>query len=140
MSRKPASPFGADAEARDDAEPDDETASGAVPDMIRRMATLGLSGFFMTESAIRRAFGDTVPREWVDFATEQSDRTRTEVIERIANEMGRQLAETDPAELLSSFLAGHTIEIEAKVRVKPREADDEEDGDGPSVRTRFKLE
>lgn len=114
------------------------SASGPVPEMIRRMATLGLSGFFMTESAIRRAFGDTVPREWIDFASEQSDRTRAEVIDRIAQEMGRQLADTDPAELLSRFLSGHTIEIEAKLRIKPR-ADDDDD-DAPRVRTRFEVE
>ena len=79
------------------------------------MAAIGLSGFFTTESAIRRAFGDTVPKEWVDFASDQSERTRKEVIDRMALEMGKQLAEVDLAELLSRFLAGHTVEINAKV-------------------------
>lgn len=110
--------------------------TGAVPEMIRRMASLGLSGFFMTEGAIRRAFGDTVPREWLDFANEQSERTRREVIDRVVQEMGRQMADTDPLELMSQFLAGHTIEVEAKLRLTPRADDD----DGPAVRTRFEVE
>lgn len=114
----------------------DAPPSGPVPDMIRRMATLGLSGFFMTEGAIRKAFGETVPQDWIDFANDQSERTRKDVIDRIAEEMGRQLAGTDPAELLSNFLSGHTIEIEAKLRLTPRTEDD----DGPGVRTRFKVE
>ena len=137
MSRKPASTAETETETEAEMDRTDETGPGPVPDMIRRMATLGLSGFFMTESAIRRAFGETVPKEWVDFASEQSDRTRSEVIERIATEMGRQLAETDPAELLSKFFAGHTIEIEAKLRVRQSEDDGD---DTPRVRTRFSFD
>ncbi len=136
MSRKQASSSHNGAfEPEPEDEDSDENASGPVPEMIRRMATLGLTGFFMTEGAIRRAFGEAVPQEWIDFANDQSERTRSEVIDRLANEMGRQLAETDPAELMSKFLEGHTIEIEAKVRITPR-TDDE---DSPRVRTRFKA-
>ena len=110
--------------------------SGPVPDIIRRMASLGLSGFFMTEGAIRRAFGETVPKDWVDFASEQSERTRKEVIDRVIEEMGRQMADNDPVELMSQFLAGHTIEIEAKLKLTPRSKDD----DGPGIRTRVKFD
>ena len=139
MSRKSESTAPSDDAEPEAGERDDASSNGPVPEIIRRMATLGLSGFFMTEGAIRRAFGDTVPREWVDFASEQSDRTRTEVIDRIAQEMGRQLAETDPAELLSQFLGGHTIEIEAKLRITRRDDDEDDDG-APRFRTRFEVE
>lgn len=138
MSRKNAGATGSRAAAgRADAPPDRETQpTGPVPEMIRRMATLGLSGFFMTEGAIRKAFGDTIPQDWLDFASEQSERTRKDVIDRLAQEMTRQLADTDPAELLSKFLSGHTIEIEAKLRLTPRKDND----DGPGLRTRFEVE
>jgi len=135
MTRRQAGAAGEHPSSSDDPE-SDETAAGPVPDMIRRMASIGLSGFFMTEGAIRRAFGDAVPQEWLDFANEQSERTRTEVIDRITQEMGRQLADTDPAELMSKFLSGHTIEIQAKLRLTPRDDDD----DGPGVKTRFEVE
>jgi len=139
MSHKSASPARGRTDEGGDGERTEESATGPVPEIIRRMATLGLSGFFMTESAIRRALGDTVPKEWVEFATEQSDRTRTEVIDRIAQEMGRQLADTDPVDLLSQFLSGHTIEIEAKLRITRRREEDDDDG-SPRVRTRFEVE
>jgi hypothetical protein len=137
MSRKQASSYRGRAPDPDldDAPEDERAAAGPVPEIIRRMATLGLSGFFMTESAIRRAFGETVPKEWIDFANEQSERTRSEVIDRVIQEMSAQLADTDPVELMSKFLEGHTIEIEAKLRVSPR-TDDET----PGIRTRFKLD
>jgi hypothetical protein len=135
MSRKQAA--SSQSRATDRIEDDAESeASGPVPEIIRRMATLGLTGFFMTEGAIRRAFGETVPQEWIDFANDQSERTRTEVIDRVVAEMSRQMAETDPAELMSKFLSGHTIEIEAKLRITPRADDDE----SPRVRTRFRTE
>lgn len=135
MTRRQAGAAGTRPPSSDNAE-SAEANAGAVPDMIRRMASIGLSGFFMTEGAIRRAFGDTVPQEWIDFANEQSERTRDEVIDRITEEIRRQFADTDPAELMSKFLSGHTIEIEAKLRLTPRDDDD----DGPGVRTRFEVE
>lgn len=136
MSRRPASTSGTRAMDEPDVDDPREEPPGAVPEMIRRMATLGLTGFFMTEGAIRRAFGETVPQEWVDFANDQSERTRAEVIDRVVAEMTRQLADTDPAEFVSQFLSGHTIEIEAKFKISPRSKDD----DGPSIRTRFKAD
>ena len=130
MSRKPIRPleeartFSADRD--DDVEYDE--AAGIGSEFIRRMAAVGLSSFFTTESAIRRAFGDTVPKEWIDFASDQSERTRSEVIDRMAQEVGKQLAETDLAELFSRFLSGHTVEINAKVRLTPRDDDDPTSG------------
>src|SRR5690606_32266264 len=40
---------------------------GRVPDLLRRVVGLGFSGFFMTEEVVRRALGETLPREWVEF-------------------------------------------------------------------------
>jgi hypothetical protein len=133
MSRKQASEFDepeiADTEA-------DGGAGGPMNELIRRMAALGLSSFFTTESAIRRAFGDTVPRDWVDFANEQSERTRKEVIDRMAQELGKQMAEMDMGDVLSKFLTGHTVEINARVTLKPRDEDDT----GSGLRTRVEFD
>ena len=63
---------------------EEDAAGGRIPELLRRGLSLGFSGLFMTEEAVRRAFGDTVPRDWIDFATEQSTRTRSEFIERLS--------------------------------------------------------
>ena len=89
--------------------------------MIRRLAAVGLSGFFTTESALRRAVGETMPQDWVDFVSEQSDRGRQELFDRLAREMGRILEDMDLEELLENLVTDRTIEIEAKVRIRPRE-------------------
>ncbi len=87
-----------------------------------------MSGFFTTESALRKALGDTVPQEWVDFAVDQSDRTRQELLDRFAEEFGRVLQEVDLGELMNAMLTGRTVEMKASIRLKPL-ADDAERGD-----------
>ncbi len=94
----------------------------ALPDLIRRAFTLGFSGFFLTEEAIRKALGDTLPKDWVDFAGEQSERTRTEFIERLVAEMGRAFERVDLRELAEQVLEGRTVEINTRIQIHPREA------------------
>ena len=47
---------------------------------IRRTAQVGFSSFFATEDAVRRAFSEAVPRDWVDYANRQSTELRSEMI------------------------------------------------------------
>jgi hypothetical protein len=61
-------------------------AGGRIPDLVRRALTAGFSGMFMTGEALRDALGDSVPREWADFAADQSARTRSEFIDRLSVE------------------------------------------------------
>jgi len=142
MSRKQAREFDEPGPSDDEREASEGSRGseggpgGAMNELIRRMAALGLSSFFTTESAIRRAFGDTVPKDWVDFANEQSERTRREVIDRMAHEFGKQLAEVDLAELISQFLTSHTVEINARVKLTPRKDSEP----GPGVRTRVEFD
>jgi hypothetical protein len=90
-----------------------------IPELMRRIVALGLSGFFLTEEAIRKALGDTVPKDWSDFAADQSERTRSELLERLSLEIGRTLESIDVADVLSRLLAGSTIEINAEIRLRP---------------------
>jgi len=103
-----------------------DPATGAIPEAIRRAAALGLAGFFQTEGAIRRALGDTLPQEWVDFASTQSERTRQDLIDRLASEFGQVLGTIDMSELIEGLLTGRTLEIEAKIRLAPRGEGSEE--------------
>jgi hypothetical protein len=90
-----------------------------IPELMRRIVTVGLSGFFFTEEAIRKALGDTLPKDWIDFAADQSERTRGEFLERLSLEIGRTLENVDVADVLSRLLAGNTIEVNAEIRLKP---------------------
>lgn len=105
-----------------DAEPTRAEPGGRVPDLLRRVVGMGFSGFFLGEEVVRKALGETVPRDWVDFAAAQSERTRRELIDRVAGEIGRALDGVDVEQLAGRLLRGHAIEVTARVRfVQPDE-------------------
>jgi len=94
--------------------------AGLVPDLLRRLLGLGFAGLFTTEEVLRKALGDSVPREWLEFAAQQSERTRRELAERVAAEVGRSLDGIDLERLAERLLRGHTFEVSARVRFVPR--------------------
>ncbi len=96
-------------------------AAPGLPDLLRRLITTGLSGLFTTNEVVRRAVGDAMPREWVDFAVDQSERTRAEFIERLAGELARTLESLELVEMAERLLDGRAIEIRAQIQLLPRE-------------------
>ena len=92
----------------------------AVPELVRRVLSIGLSGFFLTEEAIRKALGDAVPRDWTDFVVAQSDRTRKEFLERLSFEIGQSLEKIDLGRVLTDLLEGRTLEVKAEIRLSPK--------------------
>ncbi len=114
--------------------PSDERASG-LPDLLRRLMTVGFTGLFTTEAAIRSALGDTVPQEWVDFIADQSERTRDEFISRLAQEFARVLESVDLVGLAEQMLEGRTLEVNAQFRLQPRDRESQARGAGRSARS-----
>lgn len=110
----------------------DDAERGSPPDLFRRLMTVGFSSLFTTESAIRGALGDTLPREWIEFFAAQSDRTRDEFVGRLATEFVRVLENVDVAELAEQLLAGRSIEVNAQFRLGPRDDDRTETPDDES--------
>ena len=88
-----------------------------LPDLLRRGLTMGFTGLFMTEEALRRALGDTLPRDWMEFMVEQSEKTRAELLDRLSREFGRVISAFDPVEILRRLLDGQTIEVSARIKL-----------------------
>ena len=95
----------------------------AIPELMRKAFSLGFSGLFLTETAIRKGFGDALPQDWIDFAVEQSDRTRAEFIERLTFEVARSLEAVDLSAVLAQLLEGRTLEVKAEIRLGPKDAE-----------------
>jgi hypothetical protein len=95
---------------------------------------LGIASFFSGEEILRKTLGDTVPREWVEFATAQSERTRRDFAERLAAELGKRLDSLDLEQLAARLLQGHTVEVSASIRFLPRAEDEAEAGHSVRVR------
>ena len=102
-------------------EVEEDQAAGFLPDLLRKGLTLGFTGFFMTEEAIRRALGDSVPRDVIEFFLEQSEKTRKDLLDRLSREFGRTLQALDPVEVARRLLDGRTIEVSAQIRLVPEE-------------------
>ena len=81
------------------------------------MLTLGFTGFFMTEEALRKALGDSVPRDVIEFVLDQSQRMRGEFLDRVSRELGRVLERVDPVEVARRLLEGRTVEVTARFRL-----------------------
>lgn len=99
---------------------EDSDGGGLFPDMARRAIAFGLSSFFLTEETVRKAIGDTLPKDWQDFAVHQSERTRKEFMERLSFEIAQTLENMDMAAVLDQVLSGRTIEVQAKIRLGER--------------------
>ena len=113
------------------------SGSGAlygIPELMRRAIAMGLSGFFFTEEAIRKALGEAMPKDLQDFAIEQSRRTRADFLERLSYEIGRTLENVDIAAVLQQLLEGRTLEVTARIRL--RDENDPRGGGKP----RFRVE
>lgn len=94
-------------------------AGGFFPEALRRVLTVGFTGFFLTEEALRKALGDSVPRDVIEFVLDQSQRMRGEFLDRISREFGRVLERIDPVELARRLLEGRTVEVSARFRLVP---------------------
>ena len=92
-------------------------SGGFLPEALRRMLTLGFTGFFMTEEALRKALGDSVPRDVIEFVLDQSQRMRGEFLDRVSRELGRVLERVDPVEVARRLLEGRTVEVTARFRL-----------------------
>jgi hypothetical protein len=108
----------------------------AIPELMRRAIALGLTGFFTTEEAVRRALGDTVPKDWTDYIAESSDRTRGEFLDRLSREIARTLKEVDLAAVLRQLLEGRTLRVNAEFRLSGDPGTDS----GAAVRFEKKIE
>ena len=93
---------------------------GFFPEALRRVLTLGFTGLFLTEEAVRKALGDSVPRDVVEFVLDQSQRMRGEFLDRISREFGKVLERVDPVEVARRLLEGRTVEVSARFRLVPQ--------------------
>jgi hypothetical protein len=93
-------------------------------ELVRRTASLGLSSFVLTEEALRKAFSESLPQDWVEYLARQGTDTRKELLEALIREFGDWLRKIDPETLqrtvLHTLLEDFELSFEIKVSAKPR--------------------
>ena len=101
-------------------------------ELVRRGAALGLSSFFLTEEAVRKAFSDRVPAEWLESWRRQSEEVRSDIVDRAGKEFGNWLRTLDLSELLGELLERY--EFSATIEVDVRRRTDLGSDEAPSAR------
>ncbi len=91
----------------------------AMQEVLQRALSLGLSSLFSTQETVRKAVGEAMPPEWIDFASEQSNRARQELIERIATQIEALIQRIDVKELVESVMQGRAVEVKASIKILP---------------------
>ena len=82
---------------------------------LRRAASLGFSSFFLTEEALRRAFNDSVPREWIEYVARQGEDVRAELFRALSQQFQKWLSEIDVVEVLSEVARRHDISVRLEI-------------------------
>jgi hypothetical protein len=96
-----------------------------IQEAIRRAASLGFSSFFLTEEAVRKAFSEVVPKDWVDYVGKQGNEVRGELIDRLAGEFNRWLRSVDAARILGDLLENYKVSATIQLSATPREPGDD---------------
>ena len=88
---------------------------GFVPDGVVRKAVGAFRGVVQTEEGVRTILGE-VSREVVDYAREQIDKGKGEVVAIMARELREFLEETDVSGEIRKILTGIQLEVTTQVR------------------------
>lgn len=82
---------------------------------VRRAANLGISTFFTTEEAVRRAFSESVPPDWLEYLNRQGTDLRSELLDRMSREFGEWLRQVDMAQIMSKLIEEHDFDLRISV-------------------------
>jgi hypothetical protein len=98
---------------------------------VRRATGIGISGLASTEEAVRRAFQERAPKEWLRFVADQGDGLRSEIAERIGAEFAAFLRSPEFESKLRGVLDEYQLEVQVTLRARPRAA-----GEDPKLDSR----
>jgi hypothetical protein len=87
---------------------------------VRRATGLGISGLASTEEAVRKAFQERAPKEWLRFVADQGDGIRNEIADRIAAEVGGFLRSPEFGKELRRLLDEYELTVSFKLRADPK--------------------
>lgn len=98
---------------------DDER--GSTRDLTKKILTLGLGAYFLTEDTVRRYVKDAkIPRDIGKTITQNASKGKEELYGFVARELGSFLRQMDLQQELDRFVKSHKIRINAEIEFLPR--------------------
>jgi hypothetical protein len=101
--------------------PLEDDKSGAGRDLTKKILTLGLGAYFLTEDTVRRYVKDAkIPRDIGRTITQNASKGKDELYGFVARELSGFLKQMDLQEELDRFVKSHKIRINAEIEFLPR--------------------
>jgi hypothetical protein len=85
-------------------------------EMLKRMMSVGLGAAFMTEDMIRTYLGE-LPKEVVSNMIQSANKSKSDLLDRVGNEVIRIVQKIDFVKEASRFVEEHKFKITAEVDV-----------------------
>jgi hypothetical protein len=103
-----------------DARADDE-AKGGLPELTKKILSLGLGAYFLTEDAIRRTVKESkIPRDIGKSIAQNAAKGKEELFGFVARELSGFLRQMDLQKELDRFALTHKIRVTAEIEFLPR--------------------
>jgi hypothetical protein len=104
---------------------EEESKGGALPEITKKILSLGLGAYFLTEDAIRRAVKEAkLPRDIGRSIAQNASKGKEELFGLVARELSQLLKQMDIQKEVSQFAATHRIKVTAEVEFLPRSPDE----------------
>jgi len=100
----------------------DDERGGLPRDLTKKILTLGLGAYFLTEDTVRRYVKDAkIPRDLAKTITTNAVKGKDELYAFVAGELSGFLKQMDLQEEVGRFVARHRIKINAEIEFVPRD-------------------
>lgn len=98
-----------------------EEDGGAAENLTKKILTLGLGAYFLTEDTVRRYVKDAkIPRDIARSITQNASKGKDELYGYVARELSSFLRQMDLQEELDRFVKSHKVRVSAEIEFLPR--------------------
>ena len=96
--------------------------AGGLADMMKKAFSAGLGALFLTEESVRSYVAESkLPRDIAKYVIQTSASAKEQFFEYLTKEVSQLIRKSDLPQVVTDFLPGHDIEIEARIRFKRTE-------------------
>lgn len=109
----------------DGEKPESGGPASKAADLVKKVLTAGVGAAFLTEESLRSLVSELkLPKELIANLLSTANATKSEFFARLSQELSDRVgSKIDPSKLLQELLEKNEIELNVKVRFKPRERD-----------------
>jgi len=100
----------------------EEERGGLPENLTKKILTLGLGAYFLTEDTVRRYVKDAkIPRDIARSITQNATKGKDELYGYVARELSSFLRQMDLQQELDRFVRSHKVRVSAEIEFLPRE-------------------